>query len=459
MQSSTQLLLGYYGDDFTGSTDAMEMLSRSGVRTVLFITPPSAETLRNYPGIRAFGVAGLSRSLEPEDMASELSSAFWKMRQTGARHIHYKVCSTFDSSPAIGNIGTAIETGTALFPGRYVPLLVAAPTLGRYCVFGNLFASVGIGSAGEIFRLDRHPSMKNHPVTPADEADLRVHLGKQTGKKIGLVDILDLGKQTHEVRGLIDARLKAGHRIILFDGLYDDQLRVTGEVIDQEAEDSRQPFFSVGSSGIEMALGKYWTSRGMLTPPVYWPNPAAQKAILVISGSCSPVTARQIGTAVQSGFAEISLEPAEMLTDDPQAVNVPGLKIAGWLKNGTSVIVHTSKGIDDDRIARSRALFASRGIPKSHTSRIYGTVLGNIARAVVQHGDVSRIVIAGGDTSSFAARAMGIEAVEMIAPLSPGAPLCKAYAPGSPLDGKEVVFKGGQVGGDHYFIDILNGKI
>ena len=46
---------------------------------------------------------------------------------------------------------------------------------------------------------------------------------------------------------------------------------------------------------------------------------------------------------------------------------------------------------------------------------------------------------------------MGIEAVEMIAPLAPGAPLCKAYAPGSAIDGLEVNFKGGQVGKEDYF--------
>jgi uncharacterized protein YgbK (DUF1537 family) len=33
----------------------------------------------------------------------------------GADICHYKVCSTFDSSPKIGNIGKAIEIGKALY--------------------------------------------------------------------------------------------------------------------------------------------------------------------------------------------------------------------------------------------------------------------------------------------------------------------------------------------------------
>jgi len=39
----------------------------------------------------------------------------------------------------------------------------------------------------------------------------------------------------------------------------------------------------------------------------------------------------------------------------------------------------------------------------------------------------------------------------MSAPLTPGAPVCRAHAPGSPADGREFVFKGGQVGAENYF--------
>lgn len=38
-----RLLLTFYGDDFTGSADAMESLSLHGVRSVLFLSPPTPE--------------------------------------------------------------------------------------------------------------------------------------------------------------------------------------------------------------------------------------------------------------------------------------------------------------------------------------------------------------------------------------------------------------------------------
>ncbi|MGV3509645.1 MAG: nucleotide-binding domain containing protein, partial [Sphingobacteriaceae bacterium] len=122
-----------------------------------------------------------------------------------------------------------------------------------------------------------------------------------------------------------------------------------------------------------------------------------------------------------------------------------------YIDNKEDVIIHTSRGNDDERVKQSDEVFKARGVDKSGTSLLYGTLLGQISRRVAERTSLKRIIIAGGDTSSHAARAMGIEAVEMIAPLAPGAPLCKAYAPGSAIDGLEVNFKGGQVGKEDYF--------
>ena len=52
------LLLAYYGDDFTGSTDAMESFTAAGVPTVLFFQPPTSDALRRFPQARAVGLAG-----------------------------------------------------------------------------------------------------------------------------------------------------------------------------------------------------------------------------------------------------------------------------------------------------------------------------------------------------------------------------------------------------------------
>ena len=106
-----------------------------------------------------------------------------------------------------------------IFHAPFVPVLAAAPTLGRYTIFGNHFARFGIGSAGAIYRLDRHPSISRHPVTPMTEADLRLHLAKQTKTIIALFDVLKLSLPEQEMRAALKKILLEKPDVILFDAL------------------------------------------------------------------------------------------------------------------------------------------------------------------------------------------------------------------------------------------------
>lgn len=419
------LRLAYIADDFTGATDALEALATAGLRTKLFLDPPSAA---QCAGLDALGVAGLTRSLAPDAMDAVLRPAFTALKQLGSRHVHYKVCSTFDSSPTVGSIGRAIDVGMEVFGTHTVPLLVAAPALGRYCAFGHLFARYGIGSAGAIYRLDRHPSVSKHPVTPMTESDLRVHLAKQTNKRIGLVNVTDLEQPPTRFPGW-----PTDCEVVLIDAMNEMHVMRAGALIDSLTE-LWQPVFSVGSSGIEAALAANAPRAGSrtLAKPTGTSHIAGQP-ILIISGSCSPVTGGQIDRALAEGFTGVPLSPGS----DHLAL------ILAELLAGRSVIAYTSRGETSGTIPAERL----------------GTMLGQLARQAIAQTGVHRLIVAGGDTSSYAARALGIESLEMLAPLVAGAPLCRAVAPGSPIDGLEVNFKGGQVGAPDYFLNATRSSL
>lgn len=435
MKKDHNILLAFYGDDFTGSTDALEFICRAGAKAILFIEPPTTEQLKNFPGLNVFGVAGKTRSLPPLQMKEVLEPAFEHIKATGARHVHYKICSTFDSSPDIGSIGKAIDCGAGIFKNSVVPVLGGMPALGRYCLFGNLFARMGIGSKGGIYRLDRHPSMRKHPVTPADESDLRMHLGKQTNKKIGLIDITQLDKPVKEWSYALN-----NDEVVLIDVLNDEQFTNIGAWIDAQCNGTTS-LFSVGSSGIEMALGNYWNKQQLLKPVAGWKHPGKVMPLLVVSGSCSPVTTSQIAWAVLNGFEEVELDAVRVCNGGVVELSVVN-RINDLLQHQKNVIVHTGQKE-----------------AQSLSSEKLGTALGSIAKEAVKYAPVKRVVVAGGDTSSYAARAMEIDAVEMIAPLVSGAPLCKAYSKNKTIDGLELNFKGGQVGGEDYFGVIMRGEM
>jgi uncharacterized protein YgbK (DUF1537 family) len=200
MAMRSKLLLAFYGDDFTGSTDAMEALAVSGLRTVLFLSPPTPEFLRErFPDLRCVGVAGTSRAMSPAEMDAQFEPVLRELWSLDAPLTHYKVCSTFDSAPEVGSIGHVADmVRRVLNAGPTISVLAGAPPLRRYTVFGNHFAAAG----DEVFRLDRHPTMSRHPVTPMHEADLRVHLSRQTQASIGLMSLPELAGD----EGTVDAR-------------------------------------------------------------------------------------------------------------------------------------------------------------------------------------------------------------------------------------------------------------
>lgn len=169
------LWLAYYGDDFTGSTDVLEAFTAAGVSTVLFLDNPRPQDMARFPNVRCVGLAGQSRGKSPQWMQQELPKALSSLAALGAPILHYKVCSTFDSSPEVGSIGQAIDIGASMMKANWTPMVVGAPRLQRYQVFGHLFAA----AQGEVWRIDRHPTMSRHPVTPMHESDLRMHLSSK----------------------------------------------------------------------------------------------------------------------------------------------------------------------------------------------------------------------------------------------------------------------------------------
>lgn len=441
-----RLLVSYYGDDFTGSTDVMEALASNGVATALFLDVPTPKMLARFKDCRAIGIAGTSRSETPAWMQQHLSPAFEWLKSLGATICHYKVCSTFDSGPEIGSIGKAIEIGRETFGQSIVPVIVGAPQLKRYTAFGTLFAAY----QGRIFRIDRHPVMSRHPVTPMDEADLAIHLAKQTRAPIMVADLVAITSTDADAR--IDDLVLNASGILLIDV----DSAATQEAAGQQLLrlTSRSGSFVAGSSGVEYALLRAWRHNGVISQSsVEFPDVGRVDRLAVVSGSVSPTTERQIRNAVDDGFESIALDPLALVSEDGDRC-VDGAVQAGIhkLKEGKSVIIHTALGPSGDIGADIDKLPGAR--------HKLGRALGTVLRRLIESEGLSRAVIAGGDTSSHALRQLKIDALTTLLPLpeTPGSPLCLAHGDYQPTNGLQIALKGGQVGTDGYFAQIRDGR-
>lgn len=438
-------LVAWYGDDFTGAASVMEVLEFAGFASVLFLGIPDAALLDRFASCRCIGIAGDARSRPPEWMDEHLPPVFDALRATGAPIVHYKLCSTFDSAPAIGSIGRAAELGIR----DWAPLVTAAPRIGRWQVFGTLFAR----HPGGIARLDRHPTMSVHPVTPMAEADLARHLAAQTDLPVGLVNVLDL--VSGQGAKALERERAGGARIVSFDVLDDRTLRETGALIWRQAGAGQ--LFALGSQGLEDALVAAWCAAGHELPPSR--AMTATDRIAVVSGSCSPDTARQIAAAEPSGFTPIRIDAAR--TADPRAWAAECARVEsealGALERGRSPLVYSAQGPGDPAIAAARQARQNAGQSSLEAAEAIGRGYGAILGALRARAGVTRMVVAGGDTSSFTTVELGTVALTAAAEIAPAVPLLNCHFPDPADPPAELVVKGGQMGPDNLFPMIRDG--
>ena len=450
--SGDQVLLAYYGDDFSGTTATAEALYECGVPTVIFTEPPDPTLLvRNFPSVRAVGVAGLARTLPAQEMQPALTPVFEAFKRYHPPLVLYKVCSTFDSSDQTGSIGRAMEIGRNIFSPSLIPILAAAPKLGRYTVFGHHFAALG---EGEVYRLDRHPSMRNHPVTPMDESDLRLHLRRQTSLEIGLINLLELNGGEACVRRRLDELREERIQAVLFDCVELKHLELACRLVWEQAGPERPAFF-IGSQEVGNGLGQVWQKAGLLAgPEVVKPGASGQQQpLLVLSGSCATMTGRQISWAASNGFADLPvttqalLDPARRPAEQERVVN----SCLRELNRGRSVVVHTAAGPEDPRITRMHQAMRSRALSREQANRSLGDALGEIGLRALSAVKLRRLLVTGGDTAGRIQSHLQVQALQIAEPVGIAAPLCYLYSRNPALNGLEVAFKGGQIGTVDYF--------
>jgi uncharacterized protein YgbK (DUF1537 family) len=433
----------FYGDDFTGATDTLAHLARAGLRTMLFFAPPDAARLSTLGRLDALGVAGAARTMSPAEQQAELSRAGAAFAALGVRVMHYKVCSTFDSAPEIGSIGVAIRTLRAHCANPLVAVVGGQPNLRRYCVFAELFAAAGADDHQQsIYRIDRHPTMSRHPVTPMHEADLRVHLQRQGVENVQSVDWRcytagDAALQT-EVRRRLDSKPDA----LLFDVLDDSHLQAIGRVIAHHAAESA-PLLAVGASSVAQAYSLALDPRAEhqhAEAREHVTLARAQGPVFVLAGSLSPLTEVQIAAA--HSYLRVELDPLQMTGDSASDyLATRAAAITGPLRDGRNVLAFTTRRAEHTAGALPRLTHACAALLQQ--------VLGN--------AHLRRIGIAGGDTSSFAVRALGAWGLSYLAPLPAGVTVCRLHADRAELDGMEIMLKGGQMGDADLFEQLLAG--
>jgi 3-oxoisoapionate kinase len=379
----------FIADDFTGASDTLATLARAGQRARLFLDVP---TLDEVADLDAFGIATEARAYGSVEIETLMDRIGTQLAAHQPEILHYKVCSTFDSAFDTGNFVAATDRLSRSLGISNRAIVGGQPSLGRYCAFGNLFARA---SDGKTYRIDRHPVMRSHPVTPMSESDLQVHFSNLGGDDICLSDRLEpdmaIGTTT------------------LFDALDSSDITRIGTVLWQ----APKPLLCVGASSVAQAL--------FGTAPHALPLTAHSYGgpVLVFVGSRSQVSSIQ--TKQAGTYAQIPIAPLASNTDE---IAQRAIALLGQNKN---VLIH----IKDDGLTTPNA----RDTAQASARLITG---------IVSKTQIGVLVVAGGDTSSAIIKELSPQSLSSAGDIDPGVPLCIAhFASGWKLP---VVLKGGQVG-------------
>jgi uncharacterized protein YgbK (DUF1537 family) len=272
------------------------------------------------------------------------------------------------------------------------------------------------------------------------EGDLRLHLQTQTRRTIAALDILAIQSEDGG-RGNLAELLKTNPAGVLFDALDHADLRKIGGLV----WEMKLPF-AIGSSGFTSGIASYLSdSDKSETYRSQTPVEAAQ--IVVMSGSGSPVSERQIRWALANGFAGIRLPVSALIkpSESDGARWAVLTEALGHLHRGQNLVLYSALGPSDCDATDARDEL--------------GKQMGLLLHEILLQSRVKRALIAGGDTSSHAGQQLGIYALTMISDLAPGAPLCRAHSEDEGLTGLELVMKGGQVGREDFFASVLQGHL
>ncbi len=413
------MLIGCIADDLTGATDVAVNLSRAGLSVVQVNGVPRADL--RIPETDAVVVALKSRTIAADDACRLALDALAWLRAHGAERIYFKVCSTFDSTPA-GNIGPVADALLDALGSDFAGVTPAYPRNLRTVYLGHLFV-------GDLLLSDS--SMRHHPLTPMTDASLVRVLQAQTRHRVGLLPYATVEAGVEASREALAQLRKDGHRYAVLDATSEAHLLTLGHATAALA-------LTVGGAGLAVGLAQHLRDRatgdrGQRGKPVA--GPAA-----ILAGSCSQATLAQIA-AVEDEMPVLRLKPEALARGKEEVA-----RAVDWAKahlGATPILISTSAPPEE-------LVKVQQALGREHAATLVEDAFRALARALAASG-VRRFVVAGGETSGAVVEALsaefGFQALAIGAEIAPGVPWTTSLG-GEPV---ALALKSGNFGGPDFF--------
>lgn len=413
-----RLMIGCVADDFTGASDAASFLISQGLKTLLFNGIPTGE----MEDCNAVVIALKSRTQETKEAVADSMAAFKWLQDNGAEHLYFKYCSTFDSTKE-GNIGPVLDALLEETNAKYTILSPALPVNGRTVKDGILYVDGTPLS-------ETH--MAHHPLTPMWTSSIAELMEPQGKYETLQLNAETLEKSAEEIMAVVeDFGKDKEHFYIVPDYVNEDNGTKVAEVFGSCKVLS-------GGSGILAPLAKRYSQElGSVDNNIV--ETATKGKGIVFAGSCSKATLGQIAEYQAKGNVSYRINPLDLLSGKETLEDIWNFVVDNGDKE---VLIYSSDSAEN--------VVEIQKIGKEAVAEKLESTTAELAQKAVDAG-YTRIIVAGGETSSAVAKKLGYHSFEIGESVAPGVPVM------APLSNPEirVVLKSGNFGQVDFFTRAL----
>jgi uncharacterized protein YgbK (DUF1537 family) len=405
-------------DDLTGANDTGAQFAKQGLSTLVVVDPVQLEGLTDCA---VMVVDTDSRGLPPAAAYQKAAAAARIIKKSGYDLIYKKVDSTLR-----GNLGPEIDAIMNECGCRLAVVAPAFPKNGRTTINRvQLLKGVPL-EATEISR---------DPKSPVKESDIVALLASQTNRTIGHIGIKTMMQDKEAVVQAIKELADRNISILVVDIWLDEQFQMLAEAAAQVDDN----ILWVGSAGLAEALPGLLEMQPQVTVK-------AAKPAIVVAGSVSGVTRRQVGVlAAQPNTGIIKADAVRLLPSAQleEYIRECCFRVNEALAQGQDVVIVS--GYDEDIVAATKQQGAAMGLQPAKVSDKVAESLGRIVSIVMSdQPEISGLVLTGGDTAISICRALSAFGLKVVSEVAVGIPI--GLLQGGDCHGMPVVTKAGAFG-------------
>ncbi|KTS75062.1 D-threonate kinase [Pantoea stewartii] len=406
-------------DDFTGANDTGVQLAKKGARTEVMLTS------QQKPSRRAdvLVINTDSRALSAEQAAVAVKQALspWVRPGQNSVLIYKKIDSTFRGNPGAEIAAAMAASGTTL-----AIVAAAIPSAGRMTRNGECW-------------VHQHPLLETEfasdPRTPIISSRIRTLIGLQTDLPVREMTLDDVRRG--DLADRLENLRQQPASIVIIDAESDNDLALIARAALSMAA---RPLL-VGAAGLANAL-----------PTDSYMDSDQTLPVLVVAGSMSEMTRRQVAQAQRLGRADVVRIAVEtLLAPEKEQKEIVEQACQILAQNRHCVLQTSSHGDDRNQIA---ALTGKYALSREALGETLSRRMGDITLAILDRARTGGLFLTGGDIAIAVANALGAEGYRIHGEVAPCIP-CGTFV-NSDIDDLPVITKAGGFGTDDTLCDALH---